>query len=54
MKLLVPISEQKKAVTYTRVSTDEQAEKGYSLRDQEERINKHCEKNEIEYFYNIS
>lgn len=27
---------------YIRVSTDEQADKGYSQRDQEERLRKHC------------
>lgn len=31
------------AIIYTRVSTDEQAEKGYSLRDQQQRLEKHCE-----------
>ncbi|MCO6498076.1 MAG: recombinase family protein [Chitinophagaceae bacterium] len=30
-------------VIYTRVSTDEQAEKGYSLADQENRLRKYCE-----------
>lgn len=30
------------AIIYTRVSTDEQAEKGYSLRDQKQRLEKHC------------
>ncbi len=29
---------------YTRVSTDEQAAKGYSLRDQEARLREHCER----------
>lgn len=33
----------KKALLYKRVSTDEQAEKGYSLLDQEERLRKFCE-----------
>ena len=37
----------KTAVIYTRVSTDTQAEKGYSLRDQEEKIRRHCERNNI-------
>jgi site-specific DNA recombinase len=32
---------------YIRVSTDEQADKGYSQRDQEERLNKYCEINSI-------
>ncbi len=31
------------AIIYTRVSTDDQAEKGYSLRDQQQRLEKHCE-----------
>ena len=38
----------KKAVIYTRVSTDAQAEKGYSLRDQEDKIRKYCDQNSIE------
>jgi len=37
----------KTTVIYTRVSTDLQAEKGYSLRDQEERIKKYCKQNNI-------
>ena len=32
-----------RADLYIRVSTDEQAEKGYSQRDQEERLRKYCE-----------
>ncbi|MDR4951201.1 recombinase family protein [Chryseobacterium sp. ES2] len=32
---------------YIRVSTDEQAEKGYSQRDQNERLRKYCESNNI-------
>lgn len=32
---------------YIRVSTDEQADKGYSQRDQEERLRKYCESNQI-------
>ncbi|MBC7507603.1 MAG: recombinase family protein [Ferruginibacter sp.] len=32
---------------YIRVSTDEQAEKGYSQRDQEDRLKKYCESNQI-------
>lgn len=32
---------------YIRVSTDEQAEKGYSQRDQEERLRRYCEFNNI-------
>ena len=33
---------------YIRVSTDEQAEKGYSQRDQEERLRKYCESNSLQ------
>ena len=33
----------KKADLYIRVSTDEQADKGYSQRDQEDRLRKYCE-----------
>ena len=32
----------RKAILYVRVSTDEQADKGYSLRHQEETANKYC------------
>jgi site-specific DNA recombinase len=32
---------------YIRVSTDEQAEKGYSQRDQAERLHKYCFQNNI-------
>lgn len=32
---------------YIRVSTDEQADKGYSLRDQEERLHRYCEQKDI-------
>jgi len=38
----------KKAIIYIRVSTDEQADKGYSLRHQEEFLKKYCEFNNIE------
>lgn len=38
----------KKGILYIRVSTDEQAEKGYSIADQEERLIRHCERNSIE------
>ena len=34
-----------KVISYRRVSTDEQKENGYSLQEQEQRINKYCEKN---------
>ncbi len=33
----------KKAILYLRVSTDEQADKGYSIKYQEERLLKFCE-----------
>lgn len=32
---------------YIRVSTDEQADRGYSQRDQEERLRKYCEHNQL-------
>ena len=32
---------------YIRVSTDEQADKGYSQRDQNERLERYCNQNEI-------
>ncbi len=35
------------AIIYIRVSTDEQADKGYSLRHQEEALKKYCESNNI-------
>lgn len=38
----------KVADLYIRVSTDEQADKGYSQRDQEERLKKYCEINSIQ------
>ncbi len=38
----------KKACLYIRVSTDEQADKGFSQRDQAERLQIHCAKNNIE------
>jgi site-specific DNA recombinase len=37
-----------KADLYIRVSTDEQADKGYSQRDQEERLKKYCDNNQIQ------
>ncbi len=37
----------KRAIIYIRVSTDEQADKGYSLRHQEEYLRKYCEMNNI-------
>ena len=33
-----------KADLYIRVSTDEQADKGYSQRDQDDRLRKYCDK----------
>jgi site-specific DNA recombinase len=36
------------AVLYVRVSTDEQADKGYSQRDQDERLRRYCEINSIQ------
>ena len=39
---------QKKAILYIRVSTDEQADKGYSLADQQDRLSKYCDINKIE------
>ena len=38
----------KKAIIYTRVSTDEQAKNGGSLSDQEEKLRKYCDNNQIE------
>jgi site-specific DNA recombinase len=38
----------KKACLYIRVSTDEQADKGFSQRDQAERLQIHCAKNDID------
>ena len=37
-----------KAILYTRVSTDEQGEKGFSLRDQKAKLERYCIENEIE------
>ena len=39
---------EKKAFLYIRVSTDEQADKGYSLRHQEERLRSYCQFQNIE------
>ncbi|KAA9325040.1 recombinase family protein [Adhaeribacter soli] len=39
---------QRKAVIYTRVSTDDQAERGFSLKDQEIRLRRYCRENNIE------
>ncbi len=38
----------KKAILYTRVSTDEQKEKGHSLAYQKERLTRYCQQNNIE------
>ena len=38
---------EKSAVIYTRVSTDTQADKGYSLRDQEDKLRRYCQHNDI-------
>jgi site-specific DNA recombinase len=37
----------KTAHLYVRVSTDEQADKGFSQRDQAERLNAYCARNDI-------
>ncbi len=39
---------QKKAILYIRVSTDEQAERGHSLANQEEKLRNYCAQNSIE------
>ena len=41
------------AIIYTRVSTDEQAEKGYSLRDQKQRLEKYCTVNSIDVVHHF-
>lgn len=38
----------RKAIIYVRVSTDEQAEKGYSLKHQEDRLRQYCQQQQIE------
>jgi site-specific DNA recombinase len=38
----------RRAILYCRVSTDEQADRGYSLNDQEDRLRQYCIKNNIE------
>ncbi len=43
----------KTAIIYIRVSTDEQAQKGYSQRSQEEKLNKYCKDNRIEIVQTI-
>ena len=42
------MKQMKKAIIYTRVSTEEQNEKGYSLADQEEKLRIYCKNHEIE------
>lgn len=37
-----------RAILYSRVSTDDQAQRGYSLRDQEARLREHCHRQGIE------
>jgi site-specific DNA recombinase len=37
-----------KAILYTRVSTDEQAERGYSLADQKDKLQRYCKDNSLE------
>ena len=39
-----------KAALYTRVSTDEQAEHGFSLEAQKKRLIEYCNKNNIEIY----
>ena len=41
----------KNVILYVRVSTDEQADKGFSLRDQEEKLLKYCNDNRFFQFY---
>ncbi|MBX3241042.1 MAG: recombinase family protein [Chitinophagaceae bacterium] len=41
------------AILYIRVSTDEQAQKGYSQRSQEEKLNRYCKDNHIEVIQTI-
>jgi len=44
----------KKAILYIRVSTDEQADKGFSLASQEEYLNKYCALNSIEIIHTFT
>ena len=41
----------KKAIIYCRVSTSEQKEKGYSLKEQERILREYCKKNGIEILW---
>ena len=43
-----PASATRRAIIYTRVSTDEQADRGYSLRDQEAKLREHCRRDGVE------
>jgi len=43
----------KTAIIYIRVSTDEQAQKGYSQRSQEEKLSNYCKDNQIEIVQTI-
>ena len=38
----------KNAILYIRVSTDEQAEKGYSLLDQRDKLIRYCQNNNVD------
>jgi DNA invertase Pin-like site-specific DNA recombinase len=38
----------KNVILYVRVSTDEQASKGYSLRDQEQKLVNYCKLNNLQ------
>lgn len=41
------INQQKTAFLYIRVSTDEQADRGFSQRDQDQRLHEYCERNNL-------
>jgi site-specific DNA recombinase len=43
----VKVSQQKVAFLYIRVSTDEQADRGFSQRDQDQRLHEYCERNNL-------
>ncbi|WP_410478697.1 recombinase family protein [Pedobacter aquatilis] len=42
------VSQQKTAFLYIRVSTNEQADRGFSQRDQDQRLNEYCQRNNIQ------
>jgi site-specific DNA recombinase len=44
----------KQAILYIRVSTDEQADKGFSLASQEEYLNKYCRMNNIDVIHTFT